>query len=139
MASVNKVILVGRLGRDPEVRFTGGGQAVANFSLAVDESYKDKAGEKQQKTEWVNLVVWGTLAENVVQPYLHKGDLIYAEGKLQSRKYEKDGEPKTITEVNVFSIQMMSTKGTKGSQSEGHAAPKTKVAVQSSGDEDLAF
>lgn len=136
MASVNKVILVGRLGRDPEVRFTGGGQAVANFSLAVDESYKDKAGEKQQKTEWVNLVVWGTLAENVVQPHLHKGDLIYAEGKLQSRKYEKDGEPKTITEVNVFSIQMLSTKG---GQSEGHAAPKAKVAAQSSGDEDLAF
>ena len=75
------------MGKDPEVRFTAGGQAVANFSLATDESYKNNDGEKVKKTEWHNLVVWGKSVENFVQPYLHKGDLIYVEGKLQTRKW----------------------------------------------------
>jgi len=80
--SVNKVILVGRLGRDPETRYTGGGQAVANFSMATDESYKDKNGERQKRTEWHKIVVWGKQAE-IAQQYLKKGSLIFVEGRIQ--------------------------------------------------------
>jgi single-strand DNA-binding protein len=81
--SVNKVILVGRLGRDPETRFTGGGQAVANFSLATDETYKDKNGERQKRTEWHKITVWGKQAE-IAQQYLKKGSLLYVEGEAPS-------------------------------------------------------
>src|SRR6201992_813544 len=83
--SVNKVILVGRLGRDPETRYTGGGQAVANFSIATDETYKDKNGERQKRTEWHKIVVWGKQAE-IAQQYLKKGSLIFIEGRIQSRE-----------------------------------------------------
>ena len=97
--SLNKVSLIGRLGRDPEIRHTQSGQTVANFSLAVDESYK-KDGEKVQRTEWVNVVVWGKLAENVVSEYMHKGDLTYIEGKLATRKYtDKNDVERTVVEV----------------------------------------
>jgi single-strand DNA-binding protein len=82
--SVNKVILVGRLGRDPETRYTGGGQAVANFSVATDETYKDRNGERQKRTEWHKIVVWGKQAE-IAQQYLKKGSLIFIEGRIQSR------------------------------------------------------
>ncbi len=78
--SVNKVILVGRLGRDPETRYTGAGQAVANFSLATDESYKDRNGERQKRTEWHKIVLWGKQAE-IAQQYLKKGSLIFVEGR----------------------------------------------------------
>jgi single-strand DNA-binding protein len=104
-SSVNKVILVGRLGKDPEVRFTQGGKAVANFSIATDESFKDASGEKQKKTEWHNIVVWGNSVEAFVQKYLHKGDMVYIEGKLQTRSWEKDGVKKYTTEVNVTDIK----------------------------------
>src|SRR5260370_38720726 len=83
--SVNKVILVGRLGRDPETRYTGGGQAVANFSMATDESYKDKNGERQKRTEWHKIVAWSKLAE-IAQQDLKKGSLLYLEGPLQTRE-----------------------------------------------------
>ena len=115
-ASVNKWIGIGRLGKDPEVRFTAGGKAVANFSIACDESYKDASGEKQKKTEWVNLVVWGNSVEAYVQPYLHKGDLIYVEGKLQTRSWEKDGVKKYTTEVNVTDIKGLVTAPAEGRQ-----------------------
>ena len=115
-ASVNKWIGIGRLGKDPEVRFTAGGKAVANFSIACDESYKDASGEKQKKTEWVSLVVWGNSVEAYVQPYLHKGDLIYVEGKLQTRSWEKDGVKKYTTEVNVTDIKGLVTAPAEGGQ-----------------------
>ena len=122
-SSVNKVILVGRLGKDPEIRATQGGKSVANFSLATDESYKSKDGEKQKKTEWHNIVVWGPSVENFVQPYLHKGDLIYVEGKLQTRSWEKDGVTKYTTEINVTDIKGLVTGD--GSQStQQKTAPK---------------
>jgi single-strand DNA-binding protein len=108
-SSVNKVILVGRLGKDPEIRFTQGGKAVANFSIATDESYKNSDGEKVKKTEWMNIVVWGNSVEAFVQPYLHKGDLVYIEGKLQTRSWEKDGEKKYTTEINVTDIKGLIT------------------------------
>jgi single-strand DNA-binding protein len=99
MAGVNKVILVGNLGRDPEVRYTPSGQAVANFSIAVSENWTDKQGQKQERTEWVRIVVWGKTAENCGE-YLSKGRQVYIEGKLQTREYtDKEGVKKYSTEV----------------------------------------
>lgn len=120
-ASVNKVVLLGRLGKDPEVRYTGSGAAVANFSLATDETYKDRSGEKQQKTEWHNIVAWGKTVEAFIQPYLHKGDLVYIEGKLQTRSWEKDGVKKYTTEIVVLDIKGVQT-GNGGSASAAPAA-----------------
>lgn len=152
MASLNKVQIIGRLGRDPDVRQTSGGISVSNFSLAVDESYKDRDGNKQDKVEWFNLVVWDKsekkgLVTSVVIPYLHKGDLIYAEGRLQSRQYEKDDVLKTIVEVNVFSIQMLSTKrNDEQTTAPVKSKPKTRTVVShdheiedEEGDADVGF
>ena len=141
-ASVNKVIIVGRLGKDPEVRFTSSGKAVANFSIATDESYKDSAGEKVTKTEWHNIVVWGNSVENFVQKYIHKGDLVYIEGKLQTRAWEdkKNGGTRYTTEINVTDI-----KGLVTSRTEDAAAPAkttktaTKAAAAVVSDEDILF
>ncbi|HEV2617068.1 MAG TPA: single-stranded DNA-binding protein [Candidatus Acidoferrales bacterium] len=114
--SVNKVILVGRLGRDPETRFTGGGQAVANFTLATDSTYKDRSGERQKKTEWHRIVVWSKLAE-ICQQYLKKGSLVYIEGRLQTREWEdKSGQKRSTTEIVASEMRML------GSRSEGAAA-----------------
>ncbi|PIB37158.1 single-stranded DNA-binding protein [Reichenbachiella sp. 5M10] len=99
MAGVNKVILVGNLGRDPEVRHLDNGRAVANFSIATSETYKNKQGERVTTTEWHNMVLWSPLAE-IAEKYLKKGNQVYIEGKLTSRSYEdKDGVTKYITEV----------------------------------------
>lgn len=132
-SSVNKVILVGRLGKDPEVRYTQGGQAVANFSVATDESYKDRNGEKQKKTEWHNIVVWGKAVENFVEPYLHKGDMVYIEGKLQTRSWEKDGDTKYTTEINVTDIKGLVTAKTDAQPSSGgnKSKPNGNRAAQS--------
>ena len=122
-SSVNKVILIGRLGKDPEVRFTSGGKAVANFSLATDESYKDREGTKVKKTEWINIVVWGNSVENFVQPYLHSGDMVYIEGKLQTRTWEdKQGVKKYTTEVNVTDIKGLVTARTDEQPKQAKAA-----------------
>ena len=122
--SVNKVILVGRLGRDPEIRFTSDGQAVANFTLATDESYKDRSGEKQKKTSWHNIVAWQKTAE-FLKEYVHKGDLIYVEGRLQTRQWEdKEGTTKYTTEIVVSNLQGLVTSGN------GDAAPTEKPAAR---------
>lgn len=123
MSSVNKVILIGRLGQDPEVKYTPSGAAVANLSLATDESYKDKQGEKQKKTEWHRLTVWGNSVEAYVQPYLHKGDLIYVEGKLQTRSWEKDGVKKYTTEINVTNIVGLDTAPVDAQPQQQRSAP----------------
>jgi single-strand DNA-binding protein len=105
--SVNKVILVGRLGRDPETRFTGGGQAVANFSLATDETYKDKNGERQKRTEWHKITVWGKQAE-IAQQYLKKGSLVFIEGRIQSREWQdKEGQKRTSFEIVATNFRML--------------------------------
>jgi single-strand DNA-binding protein len=105
--SVNKVILVGRLGRDPETRYTGGGQAVANFSVATDETYKDKNGERQKRTEWHKIVVWGKQAE-IAQQYLKKGSLIFIEGRIQSREWQdKEGQKRTSFEIVASNFRML--------------------------------
>ena len=114
--SVNKVILVGRLGRDPETRYTGGGQAVANFSVATDETYKDRNGEKQKRTEWHKIVVWGKQAE-IAQQYLKKGSLIFIEGRIQSREWQdKEGQKRTSFEIVASNFRML------GGRAEGAAA-----------------
>lgn len=105
--SVNKVILVGRLGRDPETRYTGGGQAVANFSVATDESYRDRNGERQKRTEWHKIVVWGKQAE-IAQQYLKKGSLVFIEGRIQSREWQdKEGQKRTSFEIVANSFRML--------------------------------
>jgi single-strand DNA-binding protein len=114
--SVNKVILVGRLGRDPETRYTSGGQAVANFSVATDETYKDKSGERQKRTEWHKIVVWAKQAE-IAQQYLKKGSLVFIEGRIQSREWQdKEGQKRTSYEIVANNFRML------GSRAEGAAA-----------------
>jgi single-strand DNA-binding protein len=115
--SVNKVILVGRLGRDPETRYTSGGQAVANFTLATDETFKDRSGERQKRTEWHRIVLWGKLAE-IAQQYLKKGQLVYVEGRIQTRQWEdkRDGQKRTTTEIVGNVMRML------GSRADGAAA-----------------
>lgn len=118
MASVNKVILVGHLGRDPEVRYVGD-EAVCNFSIATTEKWKSKSGEPMEATEWHRISAWGRLAE-IVGEYLRKGSLVYIEGKLQTRKYnDKDGVEKSSTEVRMSDMKMLG--GRPDSQGQGSA------------------
>ena len=105
--SVNKVILVGRLGQAPEVRYTPSGAAVANFSVATNESWTDKSGQKQERTEWHRVVVWGKLAE-LCKQYLAKGRQAYIEGRMQTRQWQdKDGQTKYTTEVMAQTVQFL--------------------------------
>jgi single-strand DNA-binding protein len=115
MSGVNKVILIGRLGKEPEVRNLENGAIVANFTMATSESYKDKTtGEKKEVTEWHNIVLWRGLAE-ISQKYLHKGDLVYIEGKLKTRSWEKEGVTRYTTEVVADNMTMLGSKGGGGS------------------------
>jgi single-strand DNA-binding protein len=107
MASVNKVILIGNLGRDPELRYTQGGQGVANFTLATNERWKDKDGQNQERTEWHRIVVWGKQAENCAQ-YLQKGRSCYVEGRLQTREWEdKEGNKRQTTEIVAQNVTFL--------------------------------
>ena len=136
MSGVNKVILVGRLGKDPEVRNLDNGAAVANFTLATSESYKDKTtGEKKEITEWHNVVLWRGLAE-ISQRYLHKGDMVYIEGKLRTRSWEKEGVTRYTTEVVADNMTMLSTKGSGSGQSGGTYAPSNSYAPAEAGGSD---
>ena len=112
--SVNKVILVGNLGKDPELRYTPAGVAVATFSLATSERYKDTSGEQQEKTEWHNIVAWRQLAE-ICGKYLHKGKQVYIEGKIQTRCYDdRDGNKRYMTEIVADQMQMLGRAGEEG-------------------------
>ena len=112
--SVNKVILVGNLGKDPELRYTPSGTAVATFSMATTERYKDRDGNKQTKTEWHNIVAWRQLAE-ICGKFLHKGKQIYVEGKIQNRSYDdRDGNKRYISEVVINEMQMLGSRGDSG-------------------------
>lgn len=111
---VNKVILIGNLGADPEVRFTPGGQAVANFRIATNESWTDKSGQKQERTEWHRIVVWGKLAE-LCGEYLKKGRQAYVEGRLQTREWtDKEGKKNYTTEVVANTVQFLGGGGGGG-------------------------
>jgi single-strand DNA-binding protein len=110
MTGVNKVILVGNLGKDPEIRHLEGGTAVTNFTLATSESYKDKSGQRVEQTEWHNIVVWRNLAE-IAEKYLKKGSTIYLEGKLRTRSWEdKDKVKRYTTEIVADSFTILSKK-----------------------------
>ena len=108
--SVNKVILLGRLGQDPELRYTQNGDPVCNFSLATSEKFKDKQGQQQERTEWSRVVVWGKNAENCNQ-YLKQGSQAYVEGKLETRSWEdKNGQKRFTTEIKAMSVQFLGGK-----------------------------
>jgi single-strand DNA-binding protein len=118
---VNKVILVGNLGKDPELKYTPGGQAVATFSLATSERFNDKSGQRQDRTEWHNIVVWGKQAETANQ-YLKKGRTVYIEGRITTRSWDdKDGVKKYRTEIVAQSFQFIGGNGGGGGSSNSSA------------------
>lgn len=142
MASVNKVILVGRLGKDPELRFMPNGDAVCNITVATSESWKDKNGEKQEKTEWSRVTFYRKLSE-IAGKYMVKGSMAYIEGRLETRKWtDKEGVEKYTTEIIANEMQMLSSK--PGGDSEGaqfkESRPSTPAADKggSSGFDDFA-
>lgn len=138
---VNKVILVGFLGRDPEVRYTKSGQAVASFSLATSEKWTGKDGNKEEKTEWHRIVAWGKLGE-ICGEYLSKGKQIYIEGRLQTREWEdNDGNKKQTTEIVANNMTMLGQAGGSDHQS-SNKPPQEKQAYQEQGDfeeDDIPF
>ena len=129
MAGVNKVILIGNLGKDPEVRHLESGVPVASFSLATSESFNDRnTGERKKVTEWHNIVLWRGLAE-VAEKYLHKGDQVYIEGKLRTRQWEKDGVTRYSTEVVGENMTMLGSRPrTEESPAATTAAPASQAA-----------
>ncbi len=137
MASVNKVILLGNLGRDPETRYTTGGDAVTNLSIATSEQWKDKNGEKQERTEWHRVVLFGRQAE-IAGEYLKKGRSVYVEGRLQTRKYtDKDGVEKYSTEVVGDRMQLIGggrdSAGGDAEFSSGASSPRREGATSGAG------
>ena len=156
MAGVNKAILVGNLGRDPELRHTPNGQAVVNFTLATSENWTDKSGERQERTEWHRIVVWGKTAEMCNQ-YLSKGRTVYVEGRIQTREWEdKDGNKRYTTEINASTVNFIGPRtgggsdGGDGGSSSSYGggggnggAPRTGGSGSSSGgppiDDDIPF
>jgi single-strand DNA-binding protein len=147
MGSLNKVMLIGRLGADPEVRYTQNNTAVATLSLATSERYKDSNGEWQETTEWHRVVAWGRLAE-ICQQYTHKGSQIYVEGSLQTRSWEdREGQKRYTTEIKTSSIQLLDSRegGQGANTSAGKDTQRPEPAASSSAptpfdeDDDLPF
>ncbi len=134
MASVNKVILVGSLGKDPEVKYMPNGEAVANFSMATSENWKAKDGTKQERTEWHNVVAYRKLAE-IIGEYLKKGAPVYIEGKLQTRKWEKDGITRYSTEIIADTMQMLGSRS--DNQAQGDTSTPTAKNNAPSGFDDV--
>jgi single-strand DNA-binding protein len=136
--SLNKVQLIGNLGKDPELKYTPSGVAVATFSIATSESWKDQEGNQQEKTEWHNIVAWRKLAE-ICGEYLKKGKKVYLEGKLQTRNYEKDGIKRYVTEIVADQLIMLDGGGggkSNGGSSASEASPMVSEAPK---DDDLPF
>ncbi|MFO7838772.1 MAG: single-stranded DNA-binding protein, partial [Desulfosalsimonadaceae bacterium] len=136
---LNKAILIGRLGKDPEIRYTQDGRAVANFTIATNEEWKDKnTGEKRERTEWHRIVAFGKLGE-ICGEYLSKGRLVYVEGRLQTRSWEQDGVTKYTTEIVAGDMQMLEAKNAGASQpydktsSPGQNAPQSPPKQQPAG------
>ncbi len=135
MGSVNKVILLGNLGRDPELRYTPNGTAVANFTIATNETWKDRDGQKQEHTEWHRIVVWGKLAE-ICGEYLRKGRQVYIEGTLRSRTYkDKEGVEKSVTEVRADNMVMIG-RSDGGGQDSGRGTSEKPPEYS---DDDIPF
>jgi len=143
---VNKVILVGHLGRDPEIRYTQSGQAVANFTMATGERWKDKEGELQERTEWHRIVAWGKLAE-FCSNYLGKGRQVFIEGRIQSREWEdKQGEKRRTTEIVAQTIQALGARREAGPANAGDSPSNRfdstggdSLPDQDSGGDDIPF
>ena len=145
MAGVNKVILVGNLGRDPEVRYTKSGQAVASFSIATSEKWTGKDGNKETKTEWHRIVAWGKLGE-ICAEYLSKGKQVYIEGRLQTREWEDtDGNKKQTTEIVASNMTMLGQASGPSSPSTGGSSAPSGGQQSSGGkkqdfeDDDIPF
>ena len=140
MAGVNKVILIGNLGKDPEVRYLDSGVAVANFSLATTESYKNKEGERVSQTEWHNVVLWRGLAE-VAEKWLKKGSSVYIEGKIRNRKWEdKDGNTRYTTEILADNMTMLGKKEGGSSETSESTTTTTEESIpQEEKGDDLPF
>lgn len=135
--SLNKVMLIGNLGKDPELKYTPSGVAVATFSIATSESWKDQEGNAQERTEWHNIVAWRKLAE-IVGEYLKKGKKVYVEGKLQTRNYEKDGVKRYVTEIVADQVIMLDSAGTRSSASSSMDEP-APLHSDAPKDDDLPF
>ena len=117
MGSLNKVLLIGRVGQDPEKKVTPAGHSIVNISLATSERFKDKSGTQQEKVEWHKIVLWNRLAE-IVEQYCHKGSQLFVEGSLQTRDWQdKDGNKRYTTEIVARNIQMLDSKGQSDNQS----------------------
>ncbi len=139
---VNKVILVGNLGRDPEVRSTPSGQQVAEFTLATNRKWRDRDGNRQEQTEWHSIVCWGRQAE-VAGQYLTKGKQIYVEGRIQTRSWEdkQSGEKRYKTEIVCDNFQMLGRRGDSQGMNYGGGAPAESAVAERSGgpDDDIPF
>ncbi len=151
---INKVILVGRLGKDPAMRYATGGNPIANFSVATSEKFTDKSGQRQERTEWHNIVLFARLAE-VAQQFLKKGMLVYVEGRIQTRSWDdKEGNKRYTTEIIGHTLQMLSSKKDSGgtsaempaympSSENAEALPAAAVeplpSAPAQGDDDLPF
>lgn len=134
-SGVNKVILLGNLGRDPEVRFTGGGQSVCNFTVATSDSWKDKSGQKQERTEWHRIVVWGKLAE-LCGEHLKKGRQCYVEGRLQTREWtDKEGRKNFTTEIVAEQVTFIGSR----SDDRRHSGPTEEPEQEASSQDDIPF
>jgi single-strand DNA-binding protein len=142
MAGINKVILIGRLGSDPEVRYTPSGVAVANFSIATSEEWKDKdSGEKRERTEWHRIVAWRRLGE-ICGEYLSKGKQIYVEGRLQTRDWEdRDGNKRYTTEIVASDVQFLGTRdSSESTRPRGTSTTDYQgMPPQGPGDDDIPF
>jgi single-strand DNA-binding protein len=135
--SVNKAILIGNLGKDPELRYTNSGVAVATFSLATNESWRDPEGNLQERTQWHNIVAWRKLAE-ICGEYLKKGSKVYLEGRLQYRNYDdKNGVKRYVTEIVMDEMVMLDAKGS-GPSTESAASPSPEASTAGK-DDDLPF
>ena len=139
MASVNKVILIGNLGRDPELRYTKDGKAVANFTVATNDRWRDREGNSQERTEWHRIVVWDKQAENCAQ-YLQKGRSVYIEGRLQTREWEdKEGQKRQTTEIVAQQVTFLGSRDAGSrSASASAAAPPGPEPAPTEGD-DIPF
>lgn len=136
--SINKVILIGNVGKDPEVKHFDSNSAKANFSLATSETYTNKSGEKVTTTEWHNIVCWGGLA-TVAENYIRKGSQIYVDGKIKTRSYDApDGTKRYITEINADSIQLLGKKG-DGGPGEGAKTNEAPHVSEPSGDQGSSY
>ncbi len=140
MASINKAILIGNLGADPELRYTSSGSAVANFNIATTEKWKDKDGQMQERTEWHRIILWSRQAE-IAKEYLHKGSSVYIEGRIQNRSYDdKDGVKRYISEIVGQRMQFLGGRG-GGAQSDSGPSepPPAPPGNLEDGDDDLPF